>query len=109
MKITGHRDTEAQGKEADALFSSLCLRVSVAILLFGFAQHTAAADLRVYETKYYTIHTDLSEDDARECAIRMTKMAEEYRDRTRDFAGAVRSRLPFYLYRNQIDYLAAGG
>src|SRR3954470_5336054 len=106
---TGHRDTEAQRGKWNAFHSSLCLCVSVAILLCSFALKTEAADLRVYETKYYSIHTDLSEDDARECAIRMTKMAEEYHDRTRDFAGAIRSRLPFYLYRNQVDYLIAGG
>ncbi len=61
-----------------------------------------------YETRYYVIHTDLQSDDAREAGIRMTKMAEEYYARTRDFSGAIRKRMPFFLYKNADDFYATG-
>jgi hypothetical protein len=65
--------------------------------------------METFETKYYVIHTDIDLDDAREAAIRMTKMAEEYHERTRDFSGTIRSKLPFYLYRTEQEYLDGGG
>jgi hypothetical protein len=36
-------------------------------------------------------------------------MAEEYHERTRDFAGTISQKLPFALYRRPEDYWAAGG
>jgi hypothetical protein len=66
------------------------------------------ADLRAYETRYYTLHTDLPVEDARYVALRMTKMAEEYAHRTRGFSGAVTQRMPFYLYSSAEDYYATG-
>ena len=69
----------------------------------------SAADLKQYETRYYTIYTDLAPDVEREAAARMTRMAEEYHDRTRSFAGVIRHKFPFYLFRNEADYHAAGG
>ena len=47
--------------------------------------------------------------DAREAAIRMTKMAEVYHDRTQDFSGQIRTKLPFYLFKTEEEYLGAGG
>src|SRR5438445_154730 len=70
---------------------------------------TIATRLAVYQTPYYTIHTDLDPDDVREASMRMTHMAEEYRARTRDFSGEVRQRLAVYLFRKEADYRAAGG
>src|SRR5581483_10129912 len=65
--------------------------------------------LAVYDTPYYVIHTDINPTDAREAAIRMTKMAEEYLRRTKSFSGPIRHKLPFYLYRTEEEYRAAGG
>ncbi len=73
---------------------------------------SAAADepkLASYQTKYYTLYTNLDEDGAREAVLRITQMAEEYHQRTRDFAGSVRERLPFYLFADRSTYEAAGG
>jgi hypothetical protein len=70
---------------------------------------TKPSPLRTYETQYYTIHTDLGRDVARETELRLTRMFEGYRRRTRDFGGEVRGKLPFYLYRTEADYHAAGG
>jgi hypothetical protein len=73
-----------------------------------FAPHVMA-DLKEYDTKYYTIYTDIDPDDEKEAAIRMTKMAEEYHERTKGFAGTINSKFPFYLYKSSADYYAAGG
>lgn len=69
----------------------------------------AEPELRTIETRYYFVHTDVSETDARETTLRLTKMAEEYHSRTAGFSGEIRTRFPFYLYQNNQDYLAAGG
>jgi len=65
--------------------------------------------LKAYPSRYYVIYTDLGADVVAEASARMTAMAEEYHNRTKDFAGVIRSRLPFYLYSRSEDYLAAGG
>ncbi len=81
-------------------------------LLSGWAAIPTAAQqsqLRIYQTKYYTLNTDLDEDGAREAMLRITLMAEEYHERTRDFAGTVSERLPFYLFAERTSYEAAGG
>ncbi|KPK84510.1 MAG: hypothetical protein AMJ81_05355 [Phycisphaerae bacterium SM23_33] len=88
------------------------LPAALAALLLGAAPCAAAPKapaLKTYQTRYYVIHTDLDRDGAREAAIRMTAMAEEYHRRTRGFSGVIRSRLPFYLFRRAEDYYAAGG
>lgn len=64
--------------------------------------------LKRYETRYYTIFTDLDADAVREATLRITHMAEEYQRRTRGFAGEIRERLPFYLFNKAQDYVAAG-
>jgi hypothetical protein len=92
-------------------------RLSILLLVLLIAAQLAVvaqdrperAKLQVYQTPYYILHTDLEPDHAREAAIRMTRMAEEYHRRTRDFAGRIRTRLPFYLYRFHRDYYEAGG
>lgn len=65
--------------------------------------------LRRYETPYYTMMTDLDEEQAKEAAIRMTRMAEEYFNRTREFSGRINNKLPFFLFSDEGDYLRAGG
>jgi hypothetical protein len=65
--------------------------------------------LKAYPSRYYVIYTDLGDDVVAEASARMTAMAEEYYNRTKDFGGVIRSRLPFYLYSRAEDYLAAGG
>jgi len=62
-----------------------------------------------YEGKYYIIYTDLDETQVREADLRMTRMVEEYQNRTREFAGGIHQKLPFYLFRKEQDYLDAGG
>ena len=68
----------------------------------------ASRRLKPYPTKYYIIYTDLDANAVREASARMSAMAEEYHRRTRDFAGVIRSRLPFYLFSKSQDYFDAG-
>ncbi|MDQ3440250.1 MAG: hypothetical protein M3478_07860, partial [Planctomycetota bacterium] len=84
---------------------------AIALLLISVASVSGQTKpaLRAYETRYYTIHTDLGRDAAREAELRMTRMAEEYRRRTSDFSGEIRKKLPFYLFKREADYHAAGG
>ena len=87
-------------------------RVAVALLLVVAASasaQTKPSALRTYETRYYVIHTDLGRDTAREAELRLTRMAEEYRRRTSEFSGEIRKKLPFYLFKTEAAYHAAGG
>ena len=49
-----------------------------------------AGEMRAYETRYYTLHTDLEPGQARYVGLRMTCMAEEYAQRVSE-GGPVRS------------------
>ena len=94
--------------------------VLAAVLLISLSSFAARRDgkaggrgrakkFRKVPTRCYLIYTDLEKDMAREAALRMTSMAEEYHRRTRGFAGSIKRRLPFYLFSSVDDYLAAGG
>jgi hypothetical protein len=89
--------------------SRVCAITLLLTVLTTAAAETKPADLRTYETGYYVIHTDLGRDGAREAELRLTRMAEEYRRRTSDFSGEIRKKFPFYLFRREADYHAAGG
>ena len=82
--------------------------LGIGIALCGAAP-AAADDLVTYDSKYYTVHTDVGDQGAREAILRMSRMADEYRDRTRGFSGTIKGKFPFYLYTNAADYYAAGG
>jgi hypothetical protein len=89
------------------IFPILCL-VVLALPAGGHAD-PPGRQMRAHETRYYTIHTDLTPEQAREVEIRMTRMAEEYARRTRDFGGTTpRRKLPFYLFAKAEDYYATG-
>ncbi len=90
--------------------------ILLALLPMVAASATLAADDRKlpkdfekYETPFYTMFTDLRDDDVREAAIRLTCMAEEYRDRTSSFQGKGPKRMPFYLFSDPKDYARVSG
>jgi hypothetical protein len=87
------------------------MRVSFIILALLCVTFPVAAQqsMQRFETKYYILYTDVPRDQALEAAVRMTKMAEEYHTRTRDFSGAVRIKFPFYLYLTRDEYNNDGG
>lgn len=72
-------------------------------------QGNMPAGLKVFESPYYHVYTDINADSAREAVIRMTKMAEAYHERTAAFSGVIREKLPFYLFDTGEEYHAAGG
>jgi hypothetical protein len=89
------------------------MRPSFAVLLFvtcvqTFAQDAIPQGLKRYDTPYYEIYSDLEPERVKEAALRMTRMAEEYRERTAEFSGQIRKRFPFLLFKNAADYYAAG-
>jgi Protein of unknown function (DUF1570) len=67
-----------------------------------------AARLRTFDTPHYIMHTDISDADAREADLRMTRMFEEYQRRTAGFSGQVNGKFPFFLFKNREDYDASG-
>lgn len=69
----------------------------------------ATMELRKFETRYYTMYTDLDDEHVREATIRMTRMAEEYHERTKGFSGRIRSKFPFFLFKSEALYYQAGG
>jgi len=82
----------------------------LALTLLSLSGSTAAAgELKVVQTPYYVMHTDLPPEAVREASLRMSRMAEEYYERTKEFSGRVSQRLPFYLFAEAEDYYRAGG
>ncbi len=66
-------------------------------------------DIRVYDTPYYTIKTDLDIDAVREAAVRVTSMYEEYRRATESFAAQTPKKMTIYIFRDERTYAAQGG
>lgn len=89
---------------------NLAALLPVLLAMFGPpSDANAQPRLKTYQTRYYTLHTDLDEAGVQEATLRITLMAEEYNRRTQGLAGSVNQRLPFYLFKNREDYYAAGG
>jgi hypothetical protein len=65
--------------------------------------------LQEYQSPYYDVYSDLEPERVQEAILRMTRMAEEYHERTKEFSGVIRQKFPFYLFRSPADYYAAGG
>ena len=82
----------------------------IAACLFAVTPAGFAGELRRHDTPYYMIYTDLPPEGAAEAVVRMTRLAEVLRRRTRElgFTGRIDRRLPFYLYARHADYVAAG-
>jgi hypothetical protein len=79
-----------------------------AVRVVHAAPKATTATLKKYDSPVYIVYTDVAEEDAKEAIIRMNKMAYEYHERTKNlFSGQISSPLPFYLYSNPQDYVAA--
>jgi Protein of unknown function (DUF1570) len=106
--------SKACGEPADEPLGGLAMPVRAVVALLATLAVTSvavaqSAKLKRYDTKYYVIHSDLDAQLVREAELRVTRMAEEYYERTKGFAGRITQRLPFYLFSNPADYHAAGG
>ena len=62
-----------------------------------------------YQSPYYVIYSDIEPERVQEAILRMTRMAEEYHERTKEFSGVINVKFPFYLFKNAADYYSAGG
>ncbi len=69
----------------------------------------AAGKLKVYQSRFYTIHSDMPREVVQEAMLRLDAMAVEYANRLRGFAPRSARRMDFYLFRNAEDYYRAGG
>lgn len=78
-----------------------CITLTV---LFG---PTADADLRVHESRYYIIRTDLSPQRAADIGHLMDATGKEYAERFRGFRGVVRRKPTVKVYATREAYLAA--
>ena len=65
--------------------------------------------MRILRTAFYELHTDVSEIEAREAAVRMDVMAARFLDDTEHLNRRPPPYMPFELYRRVGDYEAAGG
>jgi hypothetical protein len=88
---------------------TLALSLITLIPLPARAENGGKVSMPSYETRYYTIYTDLPPQRVREAELRTNKMVELYQERTKDFSGSIHQRLPFYLFTKEQDYLDAGG
>lgn len=68
-----------------------------------------AGKLKVYQSRFYTIHSDMPREVVQEAMLRLDAMAVEYANRLRGFAPRSARRMDFYLFRNAEDYYRAGG
>ncbi len=97
---------------AGVLFLAVSCASALVILRCAAPADGADAEkrpVRTYESAYYIIHSDLDRDKILEAHARMTAVAREYHRRTRGFAGKIRKKMPFYLFRRREDYIRNGG
>ena len=64
----------------------------IAACLVAVAPAARAEPLRRYDTPYYMIYTDLPPDGAAEAVVRMTRLGEDLRRRTRNSSRAATTR-----------------
>src|SRR6266498_3222907 len=62
--------------------------------------------MQAYQSPYYDLYSDLEPERVQEAILRMTRMAEEYHERTKEFSGVIRQKFPFYLFKDVADYYA---
>jgi hypothetical protein len=85
------------------------VRTLLALLLIVVTSTTAfAANLKVVETKHYTLHTDVEPALAKDLAIRLDAMYEEYDRRLADFKtgrGDERAKFEVFVFNDRADYM----
>ncbi|MDB5321611.1 MAG: hypothetical protein JWN40_3242 [Phycisphaerales bacterium] len=91
---------------ASALFLTL---LTLPLFAANRAPKDVPAGMEAYQSPYYDLYSDLEPERVQEALLRMTRMAEVYHDRTKEFSGVIRNKFPFYLFKSPADYYAAGG
>lgn len=82
------------------LFFLLC-----ACAIAASARAADAAELRVMDTRYYRVHTDLERPLAEELGRRMDAMYDDYSRRLADFNPSAEQKFEVYLFKRRDDYL----
>lgn len=92
------------------------LRLLCSIMILALVSYVLAVPVendkpvfKKYDSKYYTIYTDLDEPMVCETIKRSTAMVEEYKFRCRGFAGSNIGKLPLRMFSNVEDYRLAKG
>src|SRR5438094_2193143 len=65
--------------------------------------------MQSYSSPYYIVYSDIELPRVKEAILRMTRMAEEYHERTKEFSGQIRTKFSYYLFKDKDDYFRAGG
>ncbi len=93
-----------------ALLRVLMLALSCAVAGDIIAQPAVPlpARFRVLQTPYYTLTTDLPPEDSQEAVLRLSRLAEEYAERTKGFGGRMPAKMPIFLFLEKQDYVGAG-
>ena len=86
-------------------------RLSIILVACGLlaAPLLAGGKLKTYQSRFYTIHSDMPPQVVQEAMLRLDAMALEYARRLRGFAPRSARRMDFYLFRDPKDYYRAGG
>ena len=67
------------------------------------------SNFKRYDSSFYSVYTDVSNEEASEVVLRIDKMAAEYQSRLGGlFAISIRQRLPFVLFSKPEDYRRFG-
>lgn len=84
-----------------------CIRLFLVLLLFATS---ASAELRVFQSRYYRVSTDIEPGLAQDLARRLDTMHEEYTRRLMRFEpSAEQTAADAYLFERQADYLQFTG
>src|SRR5258707_438871 len=80
-------------------------RILAASFIFTALSASARADLRMIESRQYTIHTYLERALAEDLAKRMDAMFEDYSRRLADFSPDRRTKFEVYVFQKRVDYM----
>ncbi len=78
-------------------------------LAIFIALSASAAEVKTYDSKYYSIKSDTDPLLVREATLRMTYMVDEYNSRFKDFTGVFNHKFNLRLCRDADSFRAAGG
>ena len=84
-------------RHAAVLATLLCL-------IFTGGLHAKTPELKVFRSKSYLIHTNMTRDEVRPYGRHMDTVFDQYEERFRDFHARSQSQMPLYLFRTEAEY-----
>ena len=106
MVIGGDAELLMMGR-ADATLSAPRRLLAVLLLLFGAMDGMVSAQqlaLAQFESRYYTLYTSLSQQEAQKYGRHMDQVYAEFLSRFGSFRSRRRGRQNFYIFRTRSDY-----